>query len=171
MDLHYANELRELADRAAAELLRVPGDVAARPPAPGKWSIQEIVGHLIDSASNNHQRFVRAPQMSDLVFPGYDQDAWVASQRYADAPWPDLVALFHNFNRHLAWLMASTPEEHRERLRHPHNLDQIAFRPVPADQSVTLDYFMQDYVDHLRHHLRQIAEVVEDFAAVSPEFP
>jgi hypothetical protein len=29
-------------------------------PAPERWTKKEVVGHLIDSASNNHQRFVRA---------------------------------------------------------------------------------------------------------------
>ena len=157
MTLDYVTELREVTERAAAQLLRVPAEVAAARPAPGKWSIKEIVGHLIDSASNNHQRFVRAQWTTDLVFPGYDQDAWVASQRYADAPWPDLVVLWLGFNRHLAWTMAAIPPHVREQARHPHNLDVIGFRAVPADQPATLDDFMRDYVEHLKHHLRQVA--------------
>jgi hypothetical protein len=154
--LDRGQDLRDVVQRATAELLRVPPDVAASRPAPAKWSIKEIVGHLIDSASNNHQRFVRAQWTADLVFPGYDQDAWVASQRFAEAPWPDLVVLWRELNLHLARTVAALPADICQRPRHPHNLDRIAFRTVPADQPATLDYFIRDYVGHLEHHLRQI---------------
>ena len=142
--------------------MRLPPALAARQPAPGKWSIKEIVGHLIDSACNNHQRFVRAQWTTDLVFPGYEQDLWVTSQRYVDAPWPELVVFWREYNLHLARVMAAIPAHDRERPRHPHNLDQIA-TPVPPDQPATLDYFMRDYVEHLKHHLRQIAELTQRF--------
>ncbi len=56
----YIGELREDVDATAAALLTLSPEAAARKPAPGGWSIKEVVGHLIDSASNNHQRFVRA---------------------------------------------------------------------------------------------------------------
>src|SRR5688500_242952 len=159
MDLDYAAELQNVTARMAEELLRVPADVAAQPPAPGKWLIKEIVGHLIDSALNNHQRFVRAQWSSDLVCPPYDQDAWVSTQHYADAPWPDIVVLWRELNRHLARTMAVIPLHERERPRHPHNLHQIAFRAVPADQPVTLEYLMCDYVEHLKHHVDQLAQL------------
>jgi hypothetical protein len=156
MPADYVTELGRITQRAAAELLLVSPELAGRRPKPGKWSIKEIVGHLIDSASNNHQRFVRAQGSADLVCPGYDQDAWVLSQRYADAPWPELVGLWRDFNLHLARVMEAIPAAERERPRHPHNLDQVAFRPVAAGEPVTLEYFMRDYVEHLKHHLRQI---------------
>ena len=134
----------------------MPDDAAARRPAPGKWSPKEIIGHLIDSAANNHQRFVRAQSQDDLIFPGYDQDTWVTVQRYLDAPWQDLVTLWRSYNLHIARLMAVTPDEVRLRERKRHNLHELAWQPVPADAPATLDYFMRDYVLHLHHHLRQI---------------
>jgi hypothetical protein len=170
VEFHYAAELRDLTERTAAELLLIAPVVAARRPAPGKWSIKEIVGHLIDSASNNHPRFVRAQWTSDLVLSGYDQDAWVAAQRYQDAAWPDLVLPWREFNRHLARTVAAIPTDLRELERHPHNLDRMAFRPVPADQPVTLDYLMRDYIEHLEHHLRQIGDLLADFV-VRPHLP
>lgn len=159
MPLEYASELRRVTEQIAAELLLISPDVAATRPAPDKWSIKEIVGHLIDSASNNHQRFVRAQWSSDLICPGYEQDAWVLSQDYLRAPWAGLVRLWREFNLHLAWLMEAISTEDRERKRHPHNLDLVAFRPVAADEPVTLDYFMSDYVEHLKHHLRQVQDL------------
>ncbi len=141
----------------ALPALRALDDAATRSrPAPGKWSPREIVGHLIDSASNNHQRFVRARFQESLVFPGYAQDDWVEAQRYRDAPWPELVQLWALFNRHLARFMAAVPEPERLRPRARHNLHEIAWQVLPADQPATLDWFMRDYVGHLRHHLRQI---------------
>jgi len=137
-------------------LLAIPEEASRHRPAPGKWSPAEIVGHLIDSASNNHRRFVVARWQDDLVFTGYRQDAWVDAQQYDRAPWPELVALWAGFNRHLARVMAAVPPEIRTRAHRQHNLHEIAWQPVPAAQPATLDYFMADYVGHLQHHLRQI---------------
>jgi hypothetical protein len=152
----YAIDLLSIVDRAVPALLELSDEVNGRRPAPGKWSPREIVGHLVDSASNNHQRFVRAQWQEDLTFPGYAQDDWVAAQQYQMAPWRDLVTLWASFNRHLARVMVAVPAEIREKLHQRHNLHQLAFEPVPAGEPATLDYFMRDYVAHLEHHLRQI---------------
>src|SRR5438093_7395776 len=71
-------------------------------PAPGKWSKKEILGHLIDSAANNHQRFVRLQLTPVLNLPGYDGDEWVRVQRYQDRPWSEIVALWQMYNVQLA---------------------------------------------------------------------
>jgi len=134
----------------------MPEAESRRPAAPGKWSPKEVVGHLIDSASNNHQRFVRAQFMDDLVFPGYEQEAWVAAQRYQAAPWSDLVGLWSLFNLHLARVVEAIPASVRHQARARHNLHEIAWQTVPEGQSTTLEYFMRDYVGHLRHHIAQI---------------
>lgn len=155
-ELDYVAHLRALVDRAAPMLMSLPDDAAAARPAPGKWSVKEIVGHLVDSASHNHQRFVRARWQEDLVFPGYAQDDWVAAQAYASAPWPELVTLWRSYNHHIARVMAGVPDEVRMRVHPRHNLDTIAWRTVPAAETTTLDHLMRDYVGHLEHHLRQI---------------
>lgn len=143
--------------RATTEHLRhVEDAAAARRPAPGKWSAKEIVGHLIDSASNNHQRFVRARWQDDLMFAGYDQDAWVSAQAYGTAPWAELLDLWAAYNWHLARVMRAVPEAIRLRPHGRHNLDELAWRPIPRDRPATLDEFMRDYVAHLQHHVRQI---------------
>lgn len=142
---------------SATPRLEVISDAAASVPrAPGKWSRKEIVGHLIDSASNNHQRFVRAQFSDDLISPPYDQDAWVSAQRYRDAPWNELVSLWAHFNLQLARVIESIPRVIRNRERARHNLHEVAFHTIPPDQPATLEYFMRDYVAHLEHHLAQI---------------
>ena len=152
----YAQRLVDVVGAAVPRLSAMSDDASARHPAPGKWSPREIIGHLVDSASNNHQRFVRAMWQDDLVFPGYAQDEWVAVQDYQHAPWNELVTFWETFNRHIARVMAAIPEPVRTRVHTRHNLDERAWRTVPASEPTTLDYFMDDYVGHLEHHLRQI---------------
>lgn len=152
------SELRASVARALPALVAIPEAIAAEPRTPGKWSRKEIIGHLIDSASNNHERFVRAQFTDDLICPTYDQDAWVRVQRYRDAPWSELVALWSHFNMQLARVIEATPVECRTRPRERHNLDRVAFIQVPPTEQATLEYFMRDYVAHLEHHLAQILD-------------
>jgi hypothetical protein len=154
--LDYVEDLRNTVDAASRSLSGLSAAAAARRPAPGKWSPKEIVGHLIDSAANNHQRFVRAQFQDDLVFPGYEQDEWVSAQRYQDALWQELLTLWRAYNLHIARLIEAMPDEVRLRERRRHNLHELAWQTVPADTPTTLDYFMRDYVLHLHHHLRQL---------------
>lgn len=123
---------------------------------PDKWSAKETVGHLIDSAANNHQRFVRAQFQADLVFPGYEQDEWLAAQGYAEEPWPRLVELWRLYNLHLLHVVSRIPDEQLSRPRHPHTLDRIALVLVDAGEPATLGYLVRDYVVHLKHHLAQM---------------
>lgn len=133
----YVKALREAIAAATPLLEGMDDEMSQRRPAPGKWSPREIVGHLIDSASINHQGFVRASFQDALVFPGYDQDAWVTAQRYQDAPWRELVTLWRTFNLHIARLMESTPSEQRLRPRKHHNLHEIACQLVPKEKPTT----------------------------------
>jgi hypothetical protein len=153
-----ADELRDEVSGALPTLGLLSEKEAATPPAPGRWSPKQIIGHLVDSAFTNHGRFVRAQGQDDLVFPGYAQDRWVEAQRYQDRSWRELVRLWEHVNLHLAWVMESAPASERTRPRRTHNLHEIGFRPVPPAEPATLEQLMLDYVEHLRHHLRQVRE-------------
>ena len=121
-DPAYVTRLRAVIAAAEPALAALPeADTAVRP-APGKWSPREVIGHLIDSASNNHPRFVLARWQDDLVFQGYEQERWVDAQDYLHAPWNDLVTLWASFNRHLAHVMAAVPPDVRARQHARHNL-------------------------------------------------
>ena len=152
----YISAFRSDLDVAEPALRQLTDTQASAPLARGKWSRKQVLGHLIDSASVNHERFVRARQLEDLVFAGYDQDEWVEAQRYVDAPWNDLIELWTRYNRHLVRVFEATPQDERCRDRAHHNFDEVAFRPISPDLPSTLDYLMKDYVVHLEHHLTQI---------------
>ena len=165
----FIDDFLRLVDEAAARMLVIEDEEASRPRAAGKWSRKEIVGHLIDSAVNNHARFVRATLEGDLVFDGYDQDGWVRAQRYQERDWPALVRGWRTYNRQIAEIMRGTPGSDLTRARHRHNLHEIAFRTPPADSAATLRYLMEDYVAHLQHHVRQVLEAEQPVSATAPE--
>jgi hypothetical protein len=118
---------------------------------PEGWCAREVLGHLIDSACNNHRRFVMGQSPTTTQFDGYDQDEWVRQQRYDKVPWRDLVALWTAYNRHLAHVMATTPDEAAA---------HTALAPDGASQ-VSVAFLMEDYVQHLRHHLAQIRTLLD----------
>jgi DinB family protein len=161
-DTDYIRDLETTVDETAAWLRTVPDTDARWRPKSGAWSSIEIIGHLIDSAANNHTRFVRAAGQDDLVFPGYAQDDWVRAQNYAAAPWNEVITLWHSYNRHIARVMAAVPATVRYRKHERHNLHQLAWQPYAADEPATLDDLMRDYVLHLKHHLSQVRDRVRD---------
>jgi hypothetical protein len=141
-----AARLRAAIDEAIELFQRVDDARTTVPTRPGGWCAREILGHLIDSACNNHRRFVAGQLPQTTRFDGYEQDAWVSHQHYARERWEDLVSLWTAYNRHLAHVMASTP-------------DAAAARALTAPSGsgeVTIAFLMDDYVVHLRHHLAQL---------------
>ena len=139
-----ANDL--LAALKIAPQLRQIDDVSASlRPAPDQWSHKEILGHLVDSAANNHQRFVWLQINPRMDLPQYDGDAWVRVQRYQERPWSEIVDLWEMYNTQLAFLIRK--------------VDPAALQHVWRDREGNeqdLEFIMRDYVVHLRHHLAQI---------------
>lgn len=120
------------------------------------WSAKQILGHLIDSAANNHQRFVQGQFTDHLEFPGYEQEEWVSAQQYNDEPWPAVIELWRAYNMHLLHVVSVIPQHVLTQPRDKHSLDRIAFKTVDRTTPATLEYLIRDYVDHLKHHLDQI---------------
>jgi hypothetical protein len=113
-------------------------------PAPEKWSKKEILGHLIDSAANNLQRFVRV-QFEDTPTIRYDQNNWNRYSYYQEADTQQLLACWAALNQHLAALAQRIPEAALGRLCE-----------MGEATPVTLAWLIDDYVGHLEHHLRQM---------------
>ena len=152
----FLDDFRMTLMSESTRLEGISDEAAARRPSAGKWSPKEVIGHLIDSAANNHGRFVRAQATDDLVFAGYDQEAWVTLQRYNERPWMELVSLWRSYNTHIAAVVAAISPDRLSLQRSMHNLDEIAWRTVPRDKPATLEYFIRDYLAHMKHHLAQI---------------
>jgi DinB family protein len=147
MTAKIADDLLTTVEAAVDRLRRLDTAAVSHRPAPDRWTIKEVLGHLIDSASNNHQRFVRAQFTAELRFPKYEQNEWVRCQAYNDIDWPDLLEFWRRYNLHLAHLIRRVPAE------------SLAVRCIVGDyQPVTLQFLIEDYVVHLKHHLAKIAE-------------
>ena len=153
---HIASDLHRVLENATPRLASLTESQVSTPPAPGKWSAKEILGHLVDSAANNHPRFVLAQGRADLDFPGYDQEQWVALQRYRDEAWSDVLALWSAYNRHIVHIIGSIQPHELTLPRRRHSLARIAWRPVDEREPATLEYMIADYVGHMEHHLAQI---------------
>lgn len=128
-------------------------------PSEHAWCAREVLGHLIDSACNNHRRFVIGQSAAALTFDGYDQDEWVRRQGYAKVPWRDLVALWAAYNRHLAHVIGCAPDDVVAKPHADHNLDQLGV-PIPTGAPATLSLLMDGYVTHLKHHIDQIRSLL-----------
>ncbi len=151
-----SNALLNATGEAYNKLIIISEEESGKKNKPEKWSYKEIIGHLIDSASNNHQRFVRAQFKNDLIFVGYQQDDWIKVQHYQKAPWHSLIQLWYEFNLHLSRIIAVIPEDTLLLKRTLHNLDEIAWQPVTKSKPTTLAYFIDDYIGHMQHHLFKI---------------
>ncbi len=136
--------LEYLLDTIPAALDNIPDVEFSHKPAPGKWSKKEILGHLVDSAANNHQRFIRA-RYEEVPFIVYDQDQWNALNYYHQTDKKELIAFWTLYNRHLVHLVKHIPA---------HELDKECHTGKIAP--VTLAWLIPDYLRHLEHHLLQI---------------
>jgi|SRR5437867_5066421 len=138
-------DLTETIDAAKPRLLSMTESRASDKPYPDKWSIKEILGHLVDSASNNHQRIVRMQEVENIGTFSYAQVHWVNSQRYRSEPWTDLVNGWYYFNKHLAHVIGHVD---------PKSLTNLC--DMDYGEPKTLQFVIEDYVIHMRHHLDQI---------------
>ena len=127
------------------KLLTLLPEEAHQKSSPNEWSKQEILGHLIDSAYNNHQRVVRAMLNKAADFPPYQQEEWVQLSAYNKRDWYTLVDLWMQVNLHLIKVMENVPES---ALQNPCGIGK--------DEPVTLKFVMEDYLRHMNMHLEDI---------------
>jgi len=135
-------------------LSAIPEQVTTREIRPGGWRGTEVLGHLVDSSVNNHQRFVRAALEGSYVGPGYDQVGWVTLHGYSAMPWSELLAHWRAQNRLLARVVEQIPD-HRF----------SAECRVGGGAPVTLAFLVEDYLRHLSDHVSQIEALNDPTAA------
>ncbi len=160
MPKDLAQLLRNTIERELPNLQAVSQE-PARSPRPGGWSAQEELGHLIDSAANNHIRFALASIEGEFRGRGYAQDAWVEAHGYRDLVWDDIVELWYRLNSLLVHVIGRMPESAL------HNWC------VVDSTEMTLGFVIEDYVVHMQHHLDHILgrEVVTPYPAATDRSP
>jgi hypothetical protein len=146
MPTETAREFRAEIARLRGALLALSPALADTPWRVGGWTRKQIVGHLLDSAANNRQRFVRAAIDGQYAGPGYAQDAWVAAHGYSDVSWETLLRWWQAEHEILAVVVDRVPEERLE-----------ATCVVGDDAPVTLRFLIEDYLRHQRLHFTQLA--------------
>jgi uncharacterized damage-inducible protein DinB len=133
---------------ARAKIDEMDSSVASAPVRPGGWNSKQLLGHLIDSALNNHQRFVRGALDGKYQGPTYEQHGWVNLHGYDGLPWNELVGHWQRQNDLLCAVVERIPED---------KYDSPC--QVGTDAPVTLRFLAEDYLVHLHHHVDQIAGV------------
>ncbi|MCE3227774.1 MAG: hypothetical protein K0S32_2325 [Bacteroidetes bacterium] len=136
--------MQYLCDTIPALLLNMDEEEFSKKPAPGKWSKKEILGHLIDSAANNHQRFVRV-QFEETPLIKYDQDNWVKYSSHQNIDREKVIAFWAQHNKYLIEIIKNIPRSALSRTCH-----------CGDEQPVTLEFIIIDYVRHQEYHLKQI---------------
>lgn len=128
-----------------ASLVSVSEDLASVPWRKNGWTRKQVLGHMIDSAANNHQRFVRAALDGSYTGPFYAQEGWVKAHGYEQMPWSTLLEWWRIYHEILKAVVARIPEDRF-----------AAICRVGSDAPVTLRFLVEDYIAHQKHHLEQI---------------
>lgn len=139
------NKLTFIVETLQPILAQIGEAKMAEKPLPNKWSKKEILGHLIDSATNNHQRFVRG-QFENTPEIRYDQNKWNAFSFHQQIDSQQLILFWTIYNKQLLEIIKRIPTENLKR--------QIKV----GENLLTIEFLITDYVDHLEHHLRQITD-------------
>jgi hypothetical protein len=144
----YSYQLEELVkETKRSYLANINWDYGFKPSAE-KWSKSEILGHLIDSAINNLRRFTES-QFSEnpYLVTAYNQDELVKVNKYQSRKFDDLLKLWCRLNKHIAFILKDISE------------DQLETKINLYDLSICdLEFLIEDYITHMKHHLKQIFE-------------
>ena len=149
-------QLRQLWERVPQRLRAMSAESASGKRSPEQWSSKEELGHLLDSAENNHLRIVRAQAEDSPDLPGYDQVFGVRLHRYQERDWAELVTTWQVLNQRLLIAAENTPPTAWERTC-----------TVAGSKPITLGFVLEDYIRHALHHLEHIGIRVDDLRETS----
>ncbi len=146
LDEQFRSDLRRIREA----LFTVSPELAELPWREGGWTRKQIMGHLLDSATNNRQRFVRASVAGSYEGPQYGQEEWVAAHGYASQSWDTLLRWWDVEHEILAAVVDRVPEDRLE-----------AICVVGGESPVTLRFLIEDYIEHQLWHLKQLTAGAE----------
>ena len=144
-------ELRSLINEIPPRLSKLPSSLAERKPSVSTWSPKQELGHLLDSAVNNHQRIVRAQLEDKPKMPGYDGDAWVELHKYQQRNWQEMIELWRDLNKQLLAAAEAAPDPAWSRTC-----------TIADSQPLTMKFVFEDYIAHMLHHLKHIGIETDD---------
>ena len=137
--------LLDIIDTHHSAMKEMNHTIAAIQPAPGRWSKNQILGHLIDSAQNNLRRFIVA-QYEEHPKIVYQQDDWVRINDYQNWNLDELGELWYLLNKQIANVLSRIDETGAERI-------------CITGEIHSLRWLAEDYIKHLEHHLHQVLEL------------
>jgi hypothetical protein len=142
-----SEELRHLVKDFTEKFNSISENDFASKPVPGKWSKKEVLGHLIDSASNNMRRFICGQYESTPPKIIYDQNFWVTANDYQNAPKEDIILLWRLINLRIAdiWLKMSADNSIKQ-----------CDTGKQDTQLHSISWLAEDYIKHMKHHFNQI---------------
>jgi DinB superfamily len=144
-------QLRTLINEVPSRLSKLSSSQVELKLSSSKWSPKEELGHLLDSAANNHQRIVRTQLEDGPRMPGYDGDAWVELHRYQKRNWQELIELWRALNLQLLVAAEAVPDS-----------AWLRTCTIADSKPLTLKFVFEDYLDHMMHHLAHIGIEVHD---------
>ncbi len=154
--IQYRNTLSTIVHKATNEIQAIPEEQMSKKPAENKWSKREILGHLIDSAYNNHRRFIKATTQDHLIFEGYDQDAWVNINNYQNRTTAEVIHLWRETNLNLCFMLPKLSDDLLLKKTTQHHFHTMCMQLLPVGEASNLAYLIWDYIFHQEYHLNQI---------------
>lgn len=139
------SQLSYITEKVPSILAEIGEEKMSIKPSPNKWSKKEIIGHLIDSATNNHQRFVRG-QFETIPEICYDQNKWNEYSFYQQIDSKQIISFWVTYNKQLIEIIKRIPTENLKK--------QIKV----GENLLTIEFLIADYVEHLEHHLKQVID-------------
>lgn len=147
---NIAKELGELIEIFKADFYYLDEQITSFRIDQDKWTLKEIIGHLIDSASNNHQRFIRFQLSEELDFPDYKNTEWLRIQNHQNMKFSELLLLFYYYNRLIINIVLNIDEGCLN------NKWNIAWDENSS--YITFEKLLSHYVDHMKGHLMHFRE-------------
>lgn len=146
------NGISKVIETWEPKLINLPIDTIMQKRNKQNRTIKQILGHLIDSASNNHQRMIRLQYNSDLIFPDYrqDNDLWITLQNFQNEDWNNLIQLWKYFNLHMIQVIKSVDQSKLENCWHDYE-----------GTKVTLQQMIDGYLWHIDLHFNEIQELID----------